>query len=803
MNQLIKIILAICICSFMQMQVQAQSGNTRNISGIVKNADSGERLPFADIIIKGENKGTSTNVDGYFSLFNVPTDSFRLEIMYVGFQATELLIEAGNDDIEDLEIDLSSGVALNEITINANSFKIMNASEGVSMVRVSPAKLALLPNVGEVDIFRSLQLLPGISGSNESSSGLFIRGGTPDQNLVLFDGMTVYNVDHFFGFFSAFNADAVKDVQLFKGAFPAKYGGRLSGVVDLTGKTGSTDEFHANIGLNLLSSKASVQIPIFKKASLLISGRRSYTDIIRSGVYNKIFDVFTQGGEPNVPDNLDLTINTIEPDFYFYDFNAKLSFQPTKKDVISLSFYNGKDNLEEKNDVVVDIPLGGNIPDRRLTLDIDELTTWGNRGTSLKWSRQWNPKWYTNVLFAYSNYYSEYDRRIGVELGIPSLDSIQFTNQLSTYEDNNVQDLTFRFDNEIQLNEKHKFEFGVLASRVNLDYILTRDDTLNILNQIQEGDNFAAYIQENWQPNKNLNINAGLRATYYSLSDKIYYAPRFSAQWNLTDDLKLKTGLGRHFQFVNRVINESVTEGSRDFWLLADDDLVNVSQADHYVVGASYQYKGFVFDVEAYHKNYYNLAEFSLRFQRQDTEIEELFFNGDGYSRGTEFLIQKAQGQYTAWASYTLAEVVHTFPSLNDGNPFPALHDTRHEFKMVHSYEAKDWVLALTFVYASGKPYTEPDGQYTVTLLDGSQNTYISVGRKNGVRLPAYHRLDFSVTRKIEFGRFKGNVSGSVFNFYDRKNIWYREFDFSQTPGIITDIRYLGLTPNLSVNLSF
>ena len=803
MNQLIKTALAICICSFLQIQIFAQSTATRNISGIVKNADSGERLPFADIVIKGVNQGTSTNVDGYFSLFNVPTDSFRLEIMYVGFQSTERLIEVGNDDIQDLEIGLSSGVSLTELTINANSFKIMNASEGVSSVRISPAQLALLPNVGEVDIFRSLQLLPGISASNESSSGLYIRGGTPDQNLVLFDGMTVYNVDHFFGFFSAFNADAIKDVQLFKGAFPAKYGGRLSGVVDLTGKTGSIDEFHADIGLNLLSSKASVQIPLFNKGSLLISGRRSYTDIIRSGVYNKIFDVFTQGGEPNVPDGLDLTISTVEPDFYFYDFNTKLSFQPTKKDVISLSFYSGKDNLVEENDVVVDIPFGGNIPDRRLDLDIDELTNWGNRGTSLKWSRQWNPKWYTNVLFASSNYFSVYDRRIGVEFGIPSLDSIQFASQLSTFEDNNVRDLTFRFDNELQLNDKHKLEFGVFASRVNLDYILIRDDTLGILDQVQEADNLAVYLEDNWKPFKTVNINVGLRATYYGLTDKIYYAPRFTGEWNLTEAFRLKGGFGRHFQFVNRVINESITEGSRDFWLLADNDLVDVSQADHFVVGGSYQYKGFVFDVEAYYKNYYNLAEFSLRFQRQDTEVEELFFKGDGYARGTEFLIQKTQGQYTAWISYTLAEVIHTFPSLNGGQPFPALHDTRHEFKMVHSVEFGKMTFASTFVYASGKPYTEPDGQYTVTLLDGSQNTYISVGQKNGVRLPAYHRLDFSATYNFDIRRFKGSVSASVFNFYDNDNIWYREFDFSQTPGIVTDIKYLGVTPNIAFNLKF
>ena len=191
----------------------------RSISGIIKSEDNQERLPFADILIKGTSQGTSTNVDGYFSLIDVPDGALTLQVLYVGYNPAEIEIEAGETNVENLVIALQSGVLLDEVLVSGKSYKVMNATEGVSTVQISPAQLALLPNVGEVDIFRSLQLLPGVSGSNESSSGLYVRGGTPDQNLVLLDGMTVYNVDHFFGFFSAFNADAIKDVQLFKGAF--------------------------------------------------------------------------------------------------------------------------------------------------------------------------------------------------------------------------------------------------------------------------------------------------------------------------------------------------------------------------------------------------------------------------------------------------------------------------------------------------------------------------------------------------------------------------------------------------------
>lgn len=769
----------------------------RNISGVVKSEANQERLPFADIIIKGTNEGTSTNVDGYFALIDVPEEALTLQVLYVGYTAIDVPIPAGTDDLKDLEIKLSSGVVLEEVVVSGKSFKVMNASEGISKVQISPAQLALLPNVGEVDIFRSLQLLPGVSGSNESSSGLFVRGGTPDQNLVLLDGMTVYNVDHFFGFFSAFNADAVKDVQLYKGAFPAKYGGRLSSVVDLTGKTGDPNNFHGTAGINLLNGRASVQIPLFKKGSLTFSGRRSYTDLIRSGLYNKIFGVFTQTESP--PDIEGLEVTTIEPDFFFFDANSKLSFTPTDKDVVAFSFYTGADHLVESNDV--SFPrLGGAVS---VGLDVDEKNDWGNKGVSGKWSRQWGPKWYSNVMLASSNYFSEYRRDLNITARIVASDSVALDQDVLTFEDNDVRDLTFRLDNEVQVTAKHKLEFGVLGTIAEVDYKFVRDDTLTILDLEQRAKYGAVYFSDTWQPAPNLSINAGLRATYYDLSDQVYWSPRFSFQYNLTDNIKLKGGYGKHFQFVNRIVNENVTEGSRDFWLLADDDLVKVSNAEHFVIGAAYETDGYIFDVEAYRKNLDNLAEFSLRFQRNDVDLNQLFFLGSGYAEGIEFLLQKKRGAYTGWVTYTLARVRNTFPGINYGFEFSALHDQRHEFKTVHSYEFENWRFAATFVYASGKPFTEPAGQYTIDLLDGEEGSFISVGAKNGSRLPAYHRLDLSAHYLDKYGKFEVDYGLSIFNFYNRRNVWYREYDFTDTPPIISEVRYLGMTPNISAEIKF
>ncbi|MFY0653714.1 MAG: TonB-dependent receptor [Cyclobacteriaceae bacterium] len=808
--------------------ISAFAQEQRTLAGIIKSAGNGERLPFATVLIKGTTKGTTTNVDGHFSILQAPASKLTLQITYIGFNPKEIELEAG-EDMLDLAIELSdTQISLDEIVISAENYKFMNASSGISTYKVSPQQMHSLPSFGETDIFRSLQLLPGISGTNESSSGLYVRGGTPDQNLVLLDGMTVYNVDHFFGFFSAFNADAVKDVQVYKGAFPAKYGGRLSSVVDMTGKSGDQNQFHGGVSLNMLNAKAYVQVPLFSKGSFVLSARRSYTDIIQSGLYNSIFDVFNQtsandtqtpqqgaggGGAAGGPGggrggnfggNLQgLDVATVEPDFYFYDLNSKFNFNPSDRDVISLSLYNGQDYLNESNDNSRTIDARGNQPSRRIDRGVYELNEWGNRGASLKWSRQWDARFYSNILVAYSNYFSQYNRDVNIGIYNADADTLQLARNNGTFEDNDVTDLTFRIDNEFQLNAQHKLDFGLWATESKTDYDFIRNDTLTILDRSQESWYLAAYAQDTWNPMPDLSINAGIRATYFGATEKTYVSPRLSAKYKLNDKVSFKAAYGKHYQFVNRIVNENITEGSRDFWLLADDDLLGVSSADHYIVGVSHETQDFLFDVEAYRKDLSNLSEFSLRFQRNDIDISRLFFSGTGIAQGIEFLLQKKTGKFNGWVTYTLAEVFHTFPDLNEGNSFPALHNQQHEFKLVNSFELGDWTLGLTWVYGSGKPYTEPEGYYNIELLDGREFSYTSVGTKNGSQLPAYHRMDFSAHYGFNIGKSEVDMGMSIFNLYGRKNIWYREFDFTELPPSITDIRYLGFTPNLSLSINF
>jgi ferric enterobactin receptor len=769
------------------------------LSGKVVEIGSGEPLSYANVVIKSKKTGTTTNVDGFFTLYGIPTDTSIIQFSYVGYKIVEKPFNSFTGSNVKIELQATS-TSLNEVVVQAQGNNYINVQEGISTVRLSTKQISTLPSIGEVDIFRSLQLLPGVSGTNESSAGLFVRGGTPDQNLVLLDGMTVYKVDHFFGFFSAFNATAIKDVQLFKGAFPAKYGGRTSSVVDLTGKTGSFEKVSGSAGINFLSANAAIEIPIAKKFSVLLAGRRSYTDVIQSGLYKNITGNFIDTDQQFR--NLDF--NTLEPSFYFYDWNGKLSFRPSDKDMISLSTYSGRDFLDQSRNLLREIDFGGGIPPRNVTIDVAEKTDWGNKAGSLKWSRQWNSKWYSNLLVAGSEYFSNYDVLGVFQLTIPSLDSLVNEIQVKGVETNRVRDYSFKLDNELQLSEKHNLSFGAEHTITAIEYSAIRDDSITILESDQKSYYSSLYGADSWSPNSKLTLTAGLRASYYELTDELLWSPRASVSYQATSKIKLKAAYGIHYQFVNRIINETITEGSRDFWLLADGKLVDVSSATHYVFGASYETDGWLFDVEGYWKELRGLTEFSLRFRSNENFIpDELFFTGDGTAQGVEFLIQKKAGQYSGWLSYTLGQVVHTFEGLNQGDPFYALHDQRHEVKLVNSYDIGAWTVAATFIYGSGKPFSEPDGFYQIEQLNGDDLQFISVGKKNGSRIPAYHRLDVSAHHRFDIGKAKADIGISLFNLYGRQNIWYYKYDFQQTPFTQTQVDYLGFTPNITLNVSF
>lgn len=769
------------------------------LKGIIKDKSNGETLPFVSIVVIGTTQGTNSNVDGYFTLLNVPNDTVGLNISYIGYK-TKTLYLSPKLDLVNFQIELEpQAQQLDEVVISAEREELLRANEKVSMLKLSPAKIAALPSVGEKDIMRSFQLMPGVSAANENSSGLYVRGGTPDQTLVLYDGFNVYHVEHLFGFFSAFNPNAVKDVQLYKGGFESKFGGRISSVAEITGKEGNSKQFNMGIDAGLLAANAFVEVPMGDKVTSLFAFRRSY----QSGLYQKIFNKFSGGTTTTTPTigggpgGGRFNFASTTPKSYFYDLNGRVTYKPTKKDVISLSFYNGTDDMDNSREN--NFPnFGGATGGRNFNLNVNDQTNWGNLGGSLKWSKRFSDAFYMNSLVSYSNYYSTRDRTSNVS--VPDSTGESRTIKTGTLEDNNLKDYTAKMDFEWKLNARNQVEFGVSATQNDIKYTYAQNDTTTIIDRHTNGVTANVYVQDKIKLGK-LNFVPGVRVNYFTPTSKAYIEPRFSASYDLTPQYKLKMAYGQYNQFVKRVIREDVFQGSRDFWVLADNQNLPVTHATHYIVGAAFENKDWLFDVEAYRKDMTGLSEYSLRIRPAPRSVSysEKFAQGDGYANGIDFLIQKKYGKLNGWISYSLAEVKYNFADY--GKAFYANQDVRHEFKAVGIYKWKKFDFSATWIFASGRPYTAPTGGYQLTLLDGSTRDYITVTDKNGLRLPAYHRLDIAATYnwKNSEGAAR-NISFSLFNVYNRTNTWYKEFQVESNQIVETSVNYLGLTPNISVS---
>ena len=773
-----------------------------DLVGTVRDSASNEVLPNVLVSVDDHAFRAFTNEFGRFVLIGLPAETNRvLRVEHLGYETREIALDA--DAARELSVLLvPRAIEIDGVTVTATTATdIVAQGEAAGQIALSPQRLGTLPSLGETDVFRALQLLPGVSGTNDATSGLFVRGGTPDENLVLLDGMTVYHVDHFFGVFSAFNPDAVQDVRLFKGGFPAQYGGRTSSVVEMVGKSGNPEEFRMSGGLSLLSARAVTEVPLGGKGSWLVSARRSYTDLMRTGLYNDIFgtlegaddaDAGAQGpgggfGGGGFGRFGNFQQQTFEPDFYFYDLNSKLTFLPTSEDVLTLSVYGGEDRLDKSTPgQEITTPAG----DTRLTADRADLSNWGNRGVSGRWARQWGSRLATDALVAYSQYFSEATLDVA---------SSQFARGFD--EDNRVKDLTARLDNTWRPFPSSEIGFGAQFTRSDVAYALTRlrGDSAQTLNLDGESNLTAGYVQHSWTPSARVDLTAGLRMTSYDGTGQRYWEPRASARYSLTDQLSLTGAWGRYNQFVKRVENEDILEGSRDFWILAGDNIAP-SSAEHWIAGIGYETDDYLFDVEAYARDLGGVAQFSTRSRRAPGQrLAELFFEGTGTARGIELLAQKKRGALTGWLGYTLANVEHEFEGFNDGLPFPASHDQRHEVKAVGSYQLGRWTLTGGWVYGSGRPYTVPEAQYPITLLDGRTLRYIHVGAKNGERLPAYHRLDLAASRRFEVGEFYYELNLSLFNVYGRNNVWYRQFDLTDLPMLVTDVTTLGFTPSIGL----
>jgi len=786
-----------------------------NLRGRVIDASNGESLPAAVVKVQHSSINAVTNADGYFTLIGVPADTCQLDVTYIGYQQDNFPLNKENIK-GPVTIGLFSSInSLNEVVIaDKKSQGVMSTDKRrVSVLQISPAKLDELPNIGEKDILRSFQLMPGISGSNESSSGAYVRAGTPDQNLVLFDGFTVYQVDHLYGFFSAFNSNAVKDVTLYKGGFSAKYGGRLSSVTDIVGKEGNSKEENIGGDLSLLSTNIYVEKPINDHSTLLLAYRRSY----QGPLYNKIFDKFNSsssststsarpaGGAPRPGGGGGFGgggggANVTTPSSYFYDLNAKYTYSSDEKNRFSWSIYQGNDDLDNSKTIT--------FPSAITTsrgLSSTDKTTYGNLGSSFKWSSQWNSKLYSNTLLSYSTYHSNRDN--STEMTTQAADGTDQTIKNGTLENNNLKDFSLKSDWELQATSKVKVLFGSFASRQNVSYAYSQNDTSKLIDQHSKAFTGGLYAELEADPTDKLEIKPSLRSTYYDQTNKPYLEPRLSATYTLTDHFTLKAATGKFYQFTNRVIREDILSGSGDFWVLSNGTTIPVSSANHYIAGFSYEKGEFLIDIEGYYKTLAGLSEYSQRqvgnTRLGTASLEEHFYTGTGFTKGLEVLLQKTRGKYTGWISYTLAQATNHFDVF--GGDFPASQDTRHEFKTVNLYHYGRWSFSATWIFATGKPYTAPLTSYTINNYSGTSSTFLTISAENSQRLPSYHRLDAAITYdllKID-SRKIGSIGFSFFNIYNRANIWYKQYTIVNNQVITTDVNYLGFTPNITLSLKW
>lgn len=805
--------------------------STFTIIGVVQDASSGERLPYAYVWLETENQNHMANVDGYFSISG-SSMPVTLRISYLGYQDTTLLIDDRSVN-KRLYVNLATNpLELSEVVISANASNDFEVKASAGKVDLNPKIAYSMPSAGEIDLMRTIQMLPGINATNEFSSGLAIQGGNTNQNLFLFDGFTVYHMDHFFGYFSAINPDAVKSLQLYKGGYDARYGGRVSGIVDITGKEGNLNKTSGSLGINLLSINTSLEVPLKQnRSSLFFSARRSYADIVSTSLFEKIFENFspqlseqsppaTSGGVPmghhgNMPNtspikNLE---NSIKPEFYYTDLNLKFSSKIGLKDHVSFSLYDSNDILNFKESRT------SNVGD---TLTISEntlgLVNWGNLGSSLSWSRLWNQSHYTNALFSYSHYQSEYDEastNISTNL---NLESSTVSTTLS--QSNSIQDITFKLDHEWFLPKNQLIRIGLQSSVLGTIY-RSKTDGITFVEQVELNKNLSSlYGLAILQPFTGFTLNLGLRDTYYSTTHKWHPEPRISFSHQLTSQVRIKGAYGKYHQFVNQSNTKNALQGSRDFWLLADDSTIPIQKSEHLSAGIDYRFGDFVFNADYFQKDFTGLLEYAFSNGGLVTEFDnyqDMFFEGNGNAEGIEFLLKKTGNSFNAWLGYTYSKVEYQFDELNEGAVYDADHDQRHEINTYSSYKFGKFELFGTWIYGSGRPYSQTNGlmanESTMNEFN-SHVTIVDIDKKNELRLPSYHRLDVGGKYTFLFKDFNAVLALSIFNLYNRQNIvgyninqlmpGHSKGHDMMNPIVESNaISAMGITPNLSVTISF
>jgi hypothetical protein len=730
------------------------------ISGYARDVQNGETLIGATITVKGNSKGITSNQYGFYSI-TLLEGEYELICSYAGYQPKIADIKL-NADIQ-LNFDLVTRAALQEVVVIAKKTdgNVKTAQMGKFVLPIEQIK-AIPAFLGEVDLIKTIQLLPGVRNAGEGSAGIYVRGGGPDQNLIMLDDAIVYNTGHLFGFFSIFNSDAIKNVSLIKGGMPAQYGGRLSSVLDISMKEGNDKKFQVEGGIGLIASRISIQGPIKKnKASFIISARRTYVDALTKPFIKKTSQFYGSG-------------------YYFYDLNAKMNYKFSEKDRLYISGYFGRDVFDFVNG--------------KRSLDVK--IPWGNATGTIRYNHVFNKRLFGNTSIVFNNYNFSFQAAQN-----------NFNIKLAS----GIRDISLKQDFDLYPFTGHKIKFGGLYTyhKFTPSVVSGTQDSVVFKPQNPQtkfAHEAALYLQDDWDLSDKIKINAGLR---YSLFQQvgpynIYTTdangnridstkfgsgkpvktygglePRLTMRYALNDETSVKASVTRNLQYIHLVSNSGSTLPT-DLWVPSTYK-VKPQISWLYAAGLFKNFSNNTFEtsVELYYKSMQNQIEYQEGYTPNTLEDTENFFTfGKGWSYGSEFFINKTKGRLTGWIGYTLSYTWRKFPGLNFGEKYPAKYDRRNDLSVVALYELnKRWKLSSTFVYGSGNATTLPQRFY---LVNGILTQEYS--RINEYRLPSYHRLDFAAIyspKKNENRSWHSEWVFSIYNVYSRKNPYFIYFDQS------------------------
>tara|TARA_Y100000590_G_scaffold127642_1_gene145932 strand:- start:3177 stop:5654 length:2478 start_codon:yes stop_codon:yes gene_type:complete len=762
-----------------------------SLSGFVTDLETGETIPHANIYIPDVGIGDISSPDGAFSLVNIPTKSCSLSVSYIGYKTTKVELNFPRDEYNLLKVNLQPRVISTAgVWITAENREFMDRSDAPGKISFSPRHITTLPNLGEVDIFRSLQLLPGIQFGLGGTSDLYIRGGTPDQNLILLDGMSIYHRGHLFGFVSGINANTIKDIQVYKGGFPAQFGGRISSVIELTSRNGNSLRPRGSFYGNLMSQGFSIELPIVNRGNWILNMRRSTVSNYQAELYNSIQNFITGDNQFDLigesADTSKSQTASYSPNFSYIDLNSRFTYLLSPKNKISITISAGKDSIRETRKFYGFESTFGY--DTSIT---KQKTEWMNNGISLNWNTYWNHVLDSKMTISDYTYKSNYESG---QTKIVNQEPIRIG---SSNEKNNVHDKTFNLHGSYKGFNKHKIASGIESSYYDIQFLdEKKDETSDSTYQfIQSSYLHSFYIQDKYTALHNCIIQSGIRVSYFSELSKFFSAPRFSIMKKFDNEITLEGSLGRHYQFIHQFNSNYSTRGTDGMWLLSSNDIPNISSINYHL-GLNWKYNHYSITAELYQRTSENLIE----FQSSATPLSnnsKTILTGIGYSKGAEFLIRKKKGNITGWLSYLLNKTVFEFPDLNDGKIFPGDHDKTHEIKCVLITKFGNWDLTVNWVYSSGRVYTQ------IENIDNSNQIISIIKDRNDIRLNPIHHLDMSISTKRILFTARIHTGISIYNIYNKNNISHKRYN-PYTPVLtITDVSMFGITPTLFLNISF